>query len=107
MEAAMIIEATAEMIVIAAMAVTTAMAMLPESTDMEVAMTAIAAAVEMIDVEAEEDTLIVTIEATEAPLAMGRQQPPMVTQHLVQKLGSHTEVEATMMTDIIVVTIDC
>ncbi len=107
MEAATTIEDTAEMIVTVAMAVTTVMAMRPESTDMEDAMIATAAVVEMIDVEVVEDTPIVMTEATEAPLAMGRQQPPMVTQHLVQKLGNHTEVEATMMTDIIVVIIDC
>ena len=110
MEAVTIIEATAEMIVIVAMAVIVMM-MLPELTDMvEVAMTAIAAVAEMTDVEVVEvveDTLIVMREATVAQLAMARQQPPMVTQHLVQKLGNHTEVEATMMTDIIVASIDC
>ena len=52
------------------------------------------------DVEAEEDTLIAMIGEIEMVvdhLAMWLQQPPMVTQLLVERRGSHTEVDATMM----------
>lgn len=73
-------------------------------------MTAIAAAAEMSDAAAvEEDTLIamteLAIATVDAHPEMLLPLPPMVTQLLVEKLGSHTEVE-TMMRDIPVVVID-
>jgi hypothetical protein len=61
------------------------------------------------DAEVEEDTLIATIgetEMVEDHPAMWLQQLPMVIPLLVEKLESHTEVEATMMKDSPVVNID-
>jgi hypothetical protein len=100
--------ATAEMIVTVAMAeiVTTAMPL--EELIAMLVMIDTAAVVVMTDVEAVADTPIVMIEeATVAPLARLRQQPPMVIQLLVARLGNHMEVEATMMTESPVVNIDC
>lgn len=65
-----------------------------------------AAVVVMTDVEVAEDTLTVMTEEIEAQLAMARQQPPMATQPLVEKAGSHTEVETTMLRDTPVVNIN-
>jgi hypothetical protein len=67
------------------------------------------AVVETSDVAVVEDTLIVMIEAVIATVdahpEMLLQLPHMVTQLLVESLGSHMEVE-TMMRDIPVVAID-
>jgi hypothetical protein len=98
------VEDTAEMIVTVATAViaTTAtphveLIVMPARTDT-------AAVAAMIDVEAVADTLIVTIEVIAAlaslvSLAILLHQPPMVIQLLVEMLGNHTEVDATMMRD--------
>jgi hypothetical protein len=109
-EAAMIIVDTAEMIVIVGTAeIATMDTPLAELIAMAVedVMTDTAAVVVMTDVEAVEDTLIVMTEVIEAPLATHHQQLPMETQPLARKLGSHMEVEATMMRDTPVANIDC
>ncbi len=64
---------------------------------------------ERTDVEVVEDTADETMtEATVALLVkLLHQPPPMVIQHLVERHGNHTEVEATMMRDSPVVNIDC
>jgi hypothetical protein len=115
-------EATAEMILtatedlVAMIVVTEAMAdviamtdMVPvESIVMLAVMTATAAVEEMSDAEVVEVTLIATsvvIATVDAHPEMLLQLPPMVTQHLVERVGSHTEVE-TMMIDSPVVVID-
>ena len=71
--------------------------------------TIVTAAAEMRDVAVEEDTLIVmsavVIATVDAHPEMLLQLPHMVTQLLVESLGSHMEVE-TMMRDIPVVAID-
>ncbi len=107
-EDVMTIADTAEMIVTVAMAeIATTDTLLAESIAMLV-MTDTAAVLVMIDVEAAADTLIVmSEEAIVAPLARLRQQPPMVILLLVERLGNHMEVEATMMRDSPVVNIDC
>jgi hypothetical protein len=98
---------TAEMIVTVATAEIATMDMpLAESIAMLV-MTDIAAVVTSV-VEAVVDTpIVMREEVTVAPLARLRQQPPMVIQLLVERLGNHTEVEATMMRDSPVENIDC
>jgi len=110
-EAVMIIvEAIAEMIVIVDMAAETVMMdILHESTDIN-AMTGTVVEVVMTDVEeVEEDILIVMNEQIVANVA----QPVMLHQQLatatllLEKLGNHTEVEATMMRKSPVVIIDC
>ena len=107
-EDVMIIADTAEMIVTVAMAeIATTVTLLAESIAMPV-MTDTAAEVVMTDVEAVVDTpIVMREEATVALLARLRQQPPMVIQLLVERLGNHTEVEATMTRDSPVVIIDC
>jgi hypothetical protein len=97
---------TVEMIVTVAMA-EIAMITPPVESIAMLAMTDTAAVVAMTDVEAVEDTLIVMREATVAPLARLRQQPPMVILLLVESLVNHTEVEATRMRESPVVNIDC
>jgi hypothetical protein len=97
---------------IAEMIVTVAMAEIATSTPLAesiatLATTDTAAVAAMIDVEAVEDIPIAMREANVAPLARLRQQPPMVIQLLVERLGNHTEVEATMMRESPVVNIDC
>jgi hypothetical protein len=107
-EDATIIADTAEMIVTVAMAeIATTVTPLGESIAMPV-MTDTAAEVVMTDVEAVVDTpIVMREEVTVAPLARLRLQPPMVIQLLVERLGNHTEVEATMMRDSPVENIDC
>lgn len=106
-EDAMITVDTAEMIVTVDTAEIAMMdTPLVESTDM-LATTDTAAVVVMTDVEVVEDTLIVMTEETVAPLARRRLQPPMVIQPLVEKVGNHTEVDATMMMDQPIAIIDC
>lgn len=103
-----IVEAIAEMIVIVATAEIAMMDTLLVWTDIN-AMTATAAGVAMIDVEEVEDILIVMTEEiveTVAQPVMLHQQQAMATL-LLEKLGNHTEVEATMMRDYPVVNIDC
>jgi hypothetical protein len=103
-----IVEAIAEMIVIVATAEIAMMDTLLVWTDIN-AMTAIAAEVAMTDVEEVEDILIVMTEeivVTVVQPVMLHQQPAMATL-LLEKLGNHTEVEATMMKDSPVVNIDC
>ena len=103
----------ADMAVIAVTIVTVAMAETVTITPLvesiaTLVTTDIAAVATMTDVEEEVDTLIVMTEATVAPLATHRQQPPpMVIQLLVERLGNHTEVEATTMRGFPVVNIDC
>ena len=98
------------MIMIAAMADAIVMTMLlAGSTDTPVETIDTAEAV-MTDAEAEEDTRIVMIGETEMAAvhpAMQLQQLPMVTQLLVERAGSHTEVDATMMRATPVVNSDC
>jgi hypothetical protein len=103
-----IIADTAEMIVTVAMAeIATTDTPLAESIAMLVTTDTAAAAV-MTDVEAVVDTpIVMREEVTVAPLARLRLQPPMVIQLLVERLGNHTEVEATMMRDSPVEIIDC
>jgi hypothetical protein len=103
-----IIVDTAEMIVTVAMAETATTDTPPAESIAMLAMTDIAAAVVMTDVEAVVATpIVMREEATVALLARLRQQPPMVIQHLVERLGNHTEVEASMTRDSPVVIIDC
>lgn len=99
---------TAEMIVTVAMAETATTDTPPAESIAMLAMTDIAAVVVMTDVEAVVATpIVMREEATVALLARLRQQPPMVIQHLVERLGNHTEVEASMTRDSPVVIIDC
>ena len=105
-EVVRITEATAETIVTVVTAETVTITPLAEWIAMLVT-TDTAVVVTTTDVEVVEDTLIVMTEATVAPLAMLSQQPPMVIQLLVERLGNHTEVEATMMRDSPVENIDC
>jgi len=104
-----IVEAIAEMIVIVDMAAEIVMTdILHELTDIN-AMTGTVAEVVMTDAEEVEDILIVMIEEIVAIVAqpvMLHQQPAMATL-LLEKLGNHTEVEATMMRKSPVVNIDC
>jgi hypothetical protein len=98
------VEDTAEMIVTVAMAVIATTDTPHEELIVMPARTDTAAVAAMIDVEAVADTLIVTIEvivalASLASLAILLHQPPMVIQLLVEMLGNHTEVDATMMRD--------
>jgi len=87
--------------------IATTVTLLAESIAMPV-MTDTAAEVVMTDVEAVVDTpIVMREEVTVAPLARLRLQPPMVIQLLVERLGNHTEVEATMMRDSPVENIDC
>jgi hypothetical protein len=108
-EDATIIADTAEMIVTVGMAeIATTVTPLAESIAMPPVMTDTAAEVVMTDVEAVVDTpIVMREEVTVAPLARLRLQPPMVIQLLVERLGNHTEVEATMMRDSPVENIDC
>jgi hypothetical protein len=99
---------TAEMIVTVAMAETATTDTPPAESIAMLVMTDIAAVVVMTDVEAVVATpIVMREEATVALLARLRQQPPMVIQHLVERLGNHTEVEASMTRDSPVVIIDC
>jgi hypothetical protein len=103
----MIIADTVGMIVTVVMAEIATMDMvLVEVTDMLV-MIDTAAVVVTTDVEVAVDTLIVMIEVTVALVGTHHQQPPMVIQHLAEKVGNHMEVEATMMRDHLVASIDC
>jgi hypothetical protein len=112
MTVAVVEEVMAAMMIIAVMiAVNEDMAeiattMLPVELTATPAMTAIAAVEVMIVLVVAEDTLIVMTEVIVAPVAMVHQQPPMAILPLVERLGSHTEVETTMMIDIPVVNID-
>ena len=99
-------EATAETIVTVVTAETVTITPLAEWIAMLVTIDT-AVVVTTTDVEVVEDTLIVMTEATVAPLAMLSQQPPMVIQLLVERLGNHTEVEATTMRESPVVNFDC
>jgi hypothetical protein len=89
-------EATAETIVTVATAEIVTITPHAESIAMLVT-TDTAVVVTTTDVEVVEDTLIVMTEATVAPLAMLRQQPPMVIQLLVERLGNHTEVVSALL----------
>jgi hypothetical protein len=107
-EDVMIIADTAEMIVTVAMAEIATMDTPPAESIAMLVTTDIAAVVVMTDVAAVVDTpIVMREEATVALLAKLRQQPPMVIQLLVERLGNHTEVEATMTRDSPVVIIDC
>ena len=100
-------EATAETIVTVVTAETVTITPLAEWIAMLVT-TDTAAVVVMTDVAAVVDTpIVMREEVTVAPLARLRLQPPMVIQLLVERLGNHTEVEATMMRDSPVENIDC
>lgn len=86
-----------------------------ESTVTEVAATTATVDV-MTAVAAVADTLTATTVATavtveeiamvDAHPVMQHHQPPMVTQPLAEKLGSHTEVDTTMMRNTPIVAID-
>jgi predicted nuclease of predicted toxin-antitoxin system len=100
-------EAMAEMIVTVVTAEIVTITPHAESIATRDVTTGTAAVAMTTDEEVVEDTLIVMTEATVAPLAMLRQQPPMVILLLVERLGNHTEVEATTMRGSPVVNIDC
>jgi hypothetical protein len=107
-EDVMIIADTAEMIVTVAMAEIATMDTPPAESIAMLVTTDTVAVVVMTDVAAVVDTpIVMREEATVALLARLRQQPPMVIQLLVERLGNHTEVEATMTRDSPVVIIDC
>jgi len=96
----------AEMNVIVDTAETVTTAMLPVELIVMPVMTAIAAEEVMTDVVAAEATLTAMSVVNVALPAMLRQLPLMVIQHLVERPGNHTEVEATMMRNSLVVNIE-
>jgi hypothetical protein len=104
-EDAMIIVDTAEMTVTVATAEIVTIT-LHVGSIATLVMTGIAAVEAMTDVEVAADTLTVMTEAT-VELVRRLQPPPMVIQHLVGKVGNHTEVDASMMREHPIAIIDC
>lgn len=91
-----------------AMAETVMTTALVEVSTATLAMTA-TAAVGMIVAEVDTGVDVITTEAEIVALPVKHllQLLPMVIQHLVERLGNHTEVEATMKRDSPVANIDC